>query len=82
MAWVPQQIFTWKYECLHIVGSCDKSPINKTKIKLKGLILFWKYYFKCCSNAHKIILVIIDVSSITIKFVCFNVLMLNLVLWL
>jgi hypothetical protein len=59
------------YECIHIVNICNKSPTNKTTKKSKRLTTFWKDYFKHCSIAHKTILVIINISSVTIRSTCF-----------
>ncbi len=68
-----QHFFPSKYECSHIASSCDKSPTSKSKIESKGITSFWKDCLKCCLIAHKTILVIINISSITIKYACFNI---------
>jgi len=66
-----QHFSVLEYECLHIVSICNKSPTNKTKKKSKGLTKFWNDYFKHCSIVHKTMLVIINISSITITSACF-----------
>ncbi len=57
-----------KYECLHIVNICNKSPTNKTKKNSKGLTISWKDYFKHCSIGHKTILACFIISNVVLGF--------------